>query len=103
MAQHLGYPETDGSLPDSPPSAQHVAPTAAAQARVVRLERELSTVGVRLEFRPVPGYFEVENAATGCQWEDLARLCIDHVKSGRPKLDSVIRIVKKKARHEVIE
>ena len=96
MAQHLRYPAGDGSPSDLPPSESHLLKTEAAERRFAELKKTLCRAGFDSAFDPTPGEYVLVEQASGLRLTDVARLCVAHVRSGRPKLESVVRVVMKK-------
>lgn len=103
MAQSLVHPPGDGRPTEPPPAFDTLARTPAAERRLRALERVMALAGWALNFDVRQGEIVVVDRQTGRRIVDAGRLCSTHMRSGRPKTASIVRVFRKRFQAEVNE
>jgi hypothetical protein len=96
VAQHMKYPAGDGSPMELPPSEAAIARDAVGARRLINLQGVLQAIGLTMRFDPTPGHLVLRDESSGRQWADRSNLIASFVRSGRPKLASLVRVLQKK-------
>ena len=96
MAQHLRYPEGDGSLPELPPASDMLETRGRRAERLAMLKACLETRGMAMSFDHRAGEWTVMAKATGASYVDYGRRIEAYLGAGRPRADAIARVLSRK-------